>query len=220
MAAPVRRVLIVDDEKLLGELLAAAVTAAGFEARVATNVAQARSVIRDFDPDVVLLDIDLGSGPSGLHLGHLLARTRPDLALVFLTRFDGPDGAHRSGLDLPANAALLRKQLVAEPAVVVDALEAVLREREVIPRQDRPDSQGVRAHLRGKRFDVLRNVAQGHSNTAIAAALGISTASVERYLVEIYKALGISTSAESNARVIAAMRFTEAVVAGEIEPGA
>ncbi|CAN5302966.1 two component system response regulator [soil metagenome] len=217
VVVPVRRVLIVDDEKLLSELLAAAVTAAGFEVRVAASVMQARGVIRDFDPDVALLDIDLGAGPSGLHLGHLLARTRPDLALVFLTRFDGPDGADESGLDLPPNAALLRKQLVADPRIVVDALEAVLRNRAVAPPLDRADHDGPRARLRGKRLDVLRGVARGDSNLAIATHLGISTASVERYLVEIYKALGITNSAESNARVMASLMFTEVVTSGELD---
>lgn len=209
MAVIARRVLIVDDEKLLGDLLASAVAAAGFEVSVATSFAEARAAIREFDPDVALLDIDLGAGPSGLHLGHLLSQTRPDIALVFLTRFDSPEGALEGGLDLPPKAALLKKQRVSDATLVVDALESVLRERATVLRHDRPDPVGdpVPDSLRGKRFEVLRLVAAGHSNSAIGGRLGISTASVERYLVEIYRALDIPTAGETNARVLASNWF-------------
>ncbi|MBU1589109.1 MAG: response regulator [Actinobacteria bacterium] len=209
MAVTARRALIVDDEKLLGDLLASAVAAAHFDVRVATSFVAARAAIREFDPDVVLLDIDLGAGPSGLHLGHILARTRPDIALVFLTRFDGPQGAIESGLDLPAKAALLKKQRVSDAKLVVDALESVLRERDCVPRHDHPDTldEYVPASLHGKRFEILRRVATGHSNSSIAAQLGVSTASVERYLVEIYKILKLPTTGETNARVLASIWF-------------
>lgn len=209
MAVVARRALIVDDEKLLGDLLASAVGVAGFDVRVANSFVAARAAIREFDPDVVLLDIDLGAGPSGLHLGHLLSRTRPDIALVFLTRFDSAEGALEGGLDLPPRAALLKKQRVSDAQLVVEALESVLRERESVPRHDRPDPGAlVPVALRGKRFEVLRLVAAGHSNSAIAGRLGISTASVERYLVEIYKALDIPAAGETNARVLASIWFT------------
>lgn len=219
MGVTVRRALIVDDEKLLGDLLASAVAAAGFDVRVATSFVTARIAVREFDPDVVLLDIDLGAGPSGLHLGHLLSQTRPDIALVFLTRFDGPHGAIESGLDLPPKAALLKKQRVSDANLVVDALESVLRERNLIPRHDRSDvlDDHVPAPLRGKRFEILRRVATGLSNASIAAQLGVSTASVERYLVEIYKILELPTAGDTNARVLAANWFST-FVRSEQEP--
>jgi DNA-binding response OmpR family regulator len=77
-----RRVLVVEDETLMSSLLADVLTTAGFEAEVAANVLQARQSVKEFDPDVALLDISLGEGPSGLDLAHVLHAQRPDIALI------------------------------------------------------------------------------------------------------------------------------------------
>lgn len=72
--------LIVEDEPLMGSLLADALMAHKFEVQIAANVKEAREAVSSFDPDGILLDISLGDGPSGLDLAHVLAAQRPDIA--------------------------------------------------------------------------------------------------------------------------------------------
>lgn len=67
-------------------LLATVLQDKGFLVEAAADVASARTVVRDFDPDCVLIDISLGSGPSGTDLAFMLSQERPEIALLFLTR--------------------------------------------------------------------------------------------------------------------------------------
>jgi len=54
---PRRRVLVVDDDRDLRELLAAMLTSAGFEVLTAENGAAALSVLRTVIPDLIVLDL-------------------------------------------------------------------------------------------------------------------------------------------------------------------
>ena len=53
------RVLVVDDEPMLTDLLSMALRYEGWDVKLASDGQQAISVIRDFHPDVVVLDIML-----------------------------------------------------------------------------------------------------------------------------------------------------------------
>ena len=76
MVAWTRRLLVVEDDVLLASLLAESLGASGFDVAVASDAREARDRVDDFDPDVVLLDVALGSGPSGVHLAHALQPLR------------------------------------------------------------------------------------------------------------------------------------------------
>ena len=63
-----RRALILDDDPMVGVLLQDLVASFGFTTRRARTVSEARKIMASLDPDVALVDIDLGHGPSGLDL--------------------------------------------------------------------------------------------------------------------------------------------------------
>ena len=127
-----RSVLVVEDQALMATLLSDALRSAGFEVHHAPDVASALDAIDSVDPDAAVLDIDLGPGPTGFDLGTILARTRPDIALLFLT--DKPESAtmpfHLA--DIPPNAGFLLKGQVSDLQSLVDALEAVLADATVL----------------------------------------------------------------------------------------
>jgi len=104
-----RRLLIVDDEALVRTLLSDALSAAGFEVATAVNAAEARKSVDGFDPDVAVIDIHLGSGPSGLHLGHALHRGHPEIGLVFLTKYHDRNAGGLDGWDVPPAAPSWRR---------------------------------------------------------------------------------------------------------------
>ncbi len=62
------------------------------------------------------------------------------------------------------------------------------------------------AELTGAQFRVLRLVAEGLSNAAIATRLDIKERSVEGHLLAIYRHLGIDGQ-DSNRRVAAVLAF-------------
>ena len=61
-----RRILIVEDDAFMGSLMAGALNNEGFDAKLALSAVAAKRQLKTFDPDVVLVDIDLGEGPNGI----------------------------------------------------------------------------------------------------------------------------------------------------------
>jgi DNA-binding response OmpR family regulator len=80
------RALVVDDEVPLAEIVASYLQREQFEAIVAVNGIDAIAVAREFDPDVVILDVGL-PGIDGLEVCRQL-RTFSDAYVVMLTARD------------------------------------------------------------------------------------------------------------------------------------
>ncbi|MFJ8697459.1 response regulator transcription factor [Streptomyces roseolilacinus] len=81
------RVLVVDDESSLSELLSLALRYEGWEVRSAENGADAVRAARDFRPDAVVLDVMLPD-MDGLSVLQRLRRDRNDVPVLFLTARD------------------------------------------------------------------------------------------------------------------------------------
>ena len=84
MSADKRRVLVVDDENLIRLWLEAHLGDAGYETRLAENVASARERFASTPPDAVLLDLRLPDG-NGMDLLRDFQEADPDLVTIILT---------------------------------------------------------------------------------------------------------------------------------------
>lgn len=80
------RALVVDDEAALAEVVASYLSREHFATRIVDNGPDAVAVARDFDPDVVILDLGL-PGMDGLEVCRQL-RTFSDAYVVMLTARD------------------------------------------------------------------------------------------------------------------------------------
>ena len=213
-----RRVLVVEDEPLMAELLARSLRETDFEVEVATDVEQARKAINKFDPDIVLLDISLGDGPTGVHLAHSLRRTHPDIGVLILTKHADAKSASKEGLDLPENVGFLRKHMVTDVPHLLNAIELVLSDRPQAVRQDLIETPTVLA-LDGKALAILELLAMGFNNSEIAIRSKLSIKSVERWIEKIYKDLGINPKGAVNPRVEAVrLYFREIGIPERTEP--
>jgi two-component system, OmpR family, response regulator len=82
-----QRVLVVDDERYLAEMVATALRYEGFDAAVAGSGATARDQVRQFRPDLIVLDVMLPDG-SGIETCQRLRRDGWSMPVVFLTARD------------------------------------------------------------------------------------------------------------------------------------
>jgi DNA-binding NarL/FixJ family response regulator len=201
-----RKLLVVEDEPLMASLLAESLSAANFKVETAPNAAKARKTIDRFDPDILLLDISLGDGPSGVHLAHAVHETRPDIAILILTKHPDAKSATADSLDLPPNVGFLRKHLVNDVSYLLTAIEKVLSDRHAEVRQDEPVTSPI-AQLGNQAMKVLNLVAQGYNNTEIASRMNLSVKSVERWVETIYRELKIDSRGAINPRVEAARQY-------------
>jgi len=205
-----RRVLIVEDEPLMSSLLADVLTGYGFAVQTAADVSAARRAIDAFDPDMLLLDVSLGDGPTGLHLAHAMRLSRPDIAILVFTRHTDLASATNDGLGLPPGVGFLRKHLVSDEAYLIEAMEKVLREH-VDPVTEHSVGEDAFAFLGASGSRTLRLLAEGYDNEEIARRCGVSRKTVERWIEQVYRDLGIDTKGTLNPRVAAVRRFFFAV---------
>lgn len=205
-----RRLLIVEDQALLRDLLAVAFAQRGFTVAAAGSAAEAARIARTFDPDGALLDIDLGEGPDGVEVAHALLRRFPYLAIAFLTDSVDPRVAHAAPLPSGATVAYLGKTGLTDLDRLFDAVDAALTDASGARYRD--DGRGDRsfAGLTDPQLQVLALAAAGCSNLVIAEIRGTTERSVERILAGAYVALGIDPGPRTNQRVAAVARFLAA----------
>ncbi|MFV0432913.1 MAG: response regulator transcription factor [Leucobacter sp.] len=81
------RALVVDDERNLSELLRMALGAEGWDARSASNGQEALNMIREFAPDLLVLDIMM-PGLDGMEVLKRVRANGNDVPVLFLTAKD------------------------------------------------------------------------------------------------------------------------------------
>jgi DNA-binding NarL/FixJ family response regulator len=205
-AAPPRRLLVVEDEPLTAALLTRLLTDAGFSVEAVPDVIAARQAVKEIDPDVAVIDISLGAGPTGADLAYALSQERPDIALLFLTRHPDLRTAGLSESEIPPNAGFVRKDLVDDPDYLINAIEQVLRDQ---PREVRHDTDPARpmGDLTEHQLEVLRLMALGYTNESIAKMKDAGRSTVERWVAGILKVMEIDPRGEVNPRVEAVRRY-------------
>jgi DNA-binding NarL/FixJ family response regulator len=201
-----RRLLVVEDELLMATLLQKSLIDANFEVEIAHDVSAAHRFIERFDPDILLVDVSLGAGPSGIHLAHVIRQTRPDIAILILTKYPHAGAAAEAGLDIPQGVGFLRKHLVNDVEYLLEAIERVLA--------DRPEAVGAfqeegnsLSRMNPQAVKVWALLAQGYNNTEIAVQMNLSIKSVERWIETIYRELKITPKGKINPRVEAARQY-------------
>lgn len=126
MAAPFGSVLVVEDEPAVQELIAVHLERAGYRVLRSGNVTEARALVRQAVPDLVLLDLML-PGASGLSFARELRserRTREVPIIVVTARGEEQDKV--AGLEAGADDYLTKPF---SPRELLARIKAVLRRR-------------------------------------------------------------------------------------------
>jgi DNA-binding NarL/FixJ family response regulator len=215
------RVAIAEDGALFREGLVLLLEAAGHE--VAGCFADGDALIAAVatDPvDVAVLDIRMPPGPDGgLVTAERVRALRPEIGLLLLSHYAETHylmrvleiGSERIGYRL--------KERVAGVQVLSDTLDRITAGEIVIePVLARRLVQGGATHtdsaiaaLRERELDVLRLMAEGRTNNAIAGELFVSTKAVEKNIAAIFTKLGLpSDTTVHHRRVLAVLAYLQA----------
>ncbi len=121
---PAGKVLLVDDDRWLAELLAAEVQTAGYTVQTAENTLDAIATIDDFRPDAIILDLFM-PGPNGIVLLHEL-QSHSDLAKIPVVLCTN-SASELAASDLQAyGVKRLLDKTTMQPGDVVAAIKKVL----------------------------------------------------------------------------------------------
>ncbi len=100
------QLLVIEDERNVGETLAERLAAAGYRVTLAASAARARLAWRAQPPQLTLLDVGLPDG-NGFDLAGELRAAVPQSAIIFLTAHGNPEERVR-GLELGADDYLTK----------------------------------------------------------------------------------------------------------------
>jgi DNA-binding NarL/FixJ family response regulator len=205
-----RTVLVVENDDFMRSLIADSLESAGFDVATASNGLDAKRLMSSVDPDAIILDIDLGNGPTGLDVAAQITITNPEIGIVFLTDLPDPRFA-REKHEVKKNQAYLNKKLLADSGILVEAIEAVLMETGIDDfRHDKFDGRPL-ANLSRTQLEILKLLSEGKTNQQIADARGRSLSATESAVTRTLEELGIPKDAELNVRVVATCKYFEAI---------
>jgi DNA-binding NarL/FixJ family response regulator len=193
------RVVVVDDHplfqigitSLLGTLERIEVVGS------AASEAEAITVVLELEPDVVLMDLDLGGG-SGIDATRAILRERPETAVLVLTML-GDDESLFASVRAGARGYLLK---TAAPEEVERAVHSVAGgnmllgagvAKRAVSYLSGARSAGGRAfpELTERETEVLELIARGYDNSRIARTLVLTNKTVRNYVYGIISKLGM-----------------------------
>jgi len=202
---PLIRILIADDHAVLRTGLRMLLEAQN-DMEVAGEAADGLDVsrkARELRPDVVLMDLSMPGPPSGDVIRQVL-RACPKTRVLVLTMHDDP-AYFASAMSAGAAAYVVKKVADSELLLAIRAVNAgrtfVDLTQVAGPSPHAvPGSFGARQQppkdLSQREREVLRLLAQGHSNQQIAEQIRVSVKTVETYRTRLREKLGLKGRAE------------------------
>ncbi len=192
--APIR-VALVDDHELVRDGLRALLAAMPQLEVVgeAGSGAEALSLVEQIRPDLLLVDIGM-KDMTGLQLTETLCRQYPGIQILILSMYDHAEYV-TSSIRAGARGYVLKDAASREIVAAIDAIAAggSYYSADLLRQMASPTAED--SELTPREREVLRMLAQGLSNKAIARTLEISVRTVETHRLSIRRKLGVDTPA-------------------------
>ncbi|MEV8287127.1 response regulator transcription factor [Streptomyces niveus] len=210
------RVVLAEDSTLLREGLVRLLSEEGHEVMDAVADAGALlAVVAHDQPDVVVADVRMPPSHTdeGLRAALEIRERWPGVGVLVLSQYVEKRYAGELMSADSGGVGYLLKDRVVQVDEFLDALERVAQGRaafdpevvrQLLARSNRTDPL---SRLTEREREVLAEMAQGHTNTAIARRLHISVSAVEKHCNAIFEKLEISGTGGYSRRVLAILRY-------------
>jgi DNA-binding NarL/FixJ family response regulator len=210
------RVVIADDSVLLREGIARLLDESGFE--VVGQAGDGEDLLRKVGghkPDIAVIDVRMPPTHSdeGLRAARQIRAEHPDTAVLVLSQYVEEAYALDLLSESSERTGYLLKDRIADITTFTDAVRRVANGgsaldpevvRLLLGRRRREDPL---AALSPREREVLGLMAEGRSNSAMAAALVVSERAVEKHVTAILSKLDLPLAADDHRRVLAVLVF-------------
>ncbi len=212
------RIVIAEDSTLLRAGLERILIDAGHE--VVAGVPDATELLRvvnELAPDLAIVDVRMPPTftDEGIRAAALLRRQNPDSAVLVLSHYvEERYAAELIAADTRGFGYLLKDRVADIPAFL-DAVGTVgsggtVLDPEVVAQiLVRSQRRNMLDNLTDRERDVVQLMAEGKSNSAIAATLSISTGSAEKHIASIFTKFDLAPDQSENRRILAVLRYLD-----------
>lgn len=210
------RIVLAEDSVLLREGLTGLLSRFGHHVVAAVGDADAvQSAVAEHSPDIVITDVRMppGYADEGLRAALTLRRLYPGLAVLVLSQYVEQTYAAKLLEAGDAGVGYLLKDRIGDIAQFAAAVEQVAAGGTVV------DPEVIRQLLRRRRqsaaldrlspreLEVLALMAEGRSNSAIAAELVVSEAAVTKHIGNLFSKLDLPPAETDHRRVLAVLAY-------------
>jgi len=212
------RIVLAEDSVLLREGLLRLLADAGFD--VVEACGDADSFLRSVDkhrPDLVVVDVRMPPTftDEGIRAALVVRQEHPDIAVLVLSQYVEENYATELVAGRSRGVGYLLKDRVADVGDFVEALHRVAAggtalDPEVVSQLlSRARRRDPLERLTPRETEVLGLMAEGRSNTAIAAALVVTEGAVEKHVSSIFNKLDLPPTDTDHRRVLAVLRWMQ-----------
>jgi DNA-binding NarL/FixJ family response regulator len=167
-----------------------------------TDPAEALDLVKEHHPDVLLTDFNVGDGEvDGLECLRRAHELEPGLKMVVLSATHEPEEVQSA---FAAGASVFCVKTAAQDdlmAAIRQAFETSIYLAHSVNGTPRRDSLSVVAdapELTRRELEILRLVAEGHSNSQLARMLWVTEQTVKFHLSNIYRKLDVANRTEAS----------------------
>jgi len=211
------RVVIAEDAVVLREGLTRLITDHGHAVCAAVGDAPALlAAVAEHHPQIAVVDVRMPPSftDEGLQAALTLRQDFPGTGVLLFSQYVETAFTARLLASDAGGFGYLLKDRVANVGEFVSALERVAAggtalDPEVVSGLLRSQRAGI-ASLTPRERQVLAAMAEGRSNSGIAAALYLSEGAVEKHIASIFGKLRLEPLAEDNRRVLAVLHYLRA----------
>ena len=215
---PPLRVVLADDSVLLREGIASLLEGKGFKIVGQSGTAEDLLLkVRSYDPDIAIVDIKMPPTQTdeGLRAAKEIREKYPDTSVLLLSQYVEEGYALELLQGSAEGVGYLLKDRVYDLADFVAAIKRVAAGGSALDpsvvsqlvgrrRRDDPIDQ-----LSAREREVLELMAEGLSNSAIAARVFLSERGVEKHVTSIFQKLRLPVAADTHRRVLAVVAFLQ-----------
>jgi DNA-binding NarL/FixJ family response regulator len=204
------KVLVVDDDIFIKNLISELICKLGYKCNTVTNVNDALIAIDDFTPNLVITELYLGKGPSGLNLINKIALNYPEINVIVLTNHRSPLLVDTNFKEFPTKINYVLKSEISSSNTIENLLHNVLNKKSVGNGKLNSKNEGI--FISKTQAELLRLIVQGLSNQAIAEKRGTTLRAVEALINRTYEALNLHESESKNLRVEAVKMWKSSLI--------
>lgn len=204
------KVLVVDDDIFIKNLISELICKLGYKCNTVTNVNDALIAIDDFTPNLVITELYLGKGPSGLNLINKIALNYPEINVIVLTNHRSPLLVDTNFKEFPTKINYVLKSEISSSNTIENLLHNVLNKKSVGNGKLNSKNEGI--FISKPQAELLRLIVQGLSNQAIAEKRGTTLRAVEALINRTYEALNLHESESKNLRVEAVKMWKSSLI--------
>jgi DNA-binding NarL/FixJ family response regulator len=213
------RAVIVEDDDFTRLMIVNSLESQGVQVLAScSDAVDALAQVNHLRPELIVVDLHLGTGPTGLDIAIEVRRSAPKTGVVFLTSYEDPRILNPNLPELPFGSVYLNKRNVNDINVLTEAINVALDHRSwKAPKRESSKSPNSIASLSNSQLETLRLMAQGLSNSEIAKRRFVTEKSVETSISRLAKAMGLKSDPSVNQRVHLANVYFRALGIDSVE---